>query len=96
MVTWPTSTEDMARSFEVRTRRCAHSRTWATEPGAEESAGSNTVWIESMATTSGATDSMWPSTCGSAVSDTSHRFGGSAPRRSARRRTCWADSSAVT
>ena len=30
------------------------------------------------------------------VSATSHRFGGSAPSRSARSRTCWADSSAVT
>ena len=86
----------MARSLDARTRRCAHSRTCATEPGAELMSGSNTVWIESMATTCGPTASMWSTTCGSAVSDTSHRCGGSAPRRSARRFTCWADSSAVT
>ncbi len=95
-MTWPTRIVDIARSLDARTRRCAHSRTWATDPGAEESDGSNTVWIESIATTSGATESMWASTCGRAVSDTSQRFGGSAPSRSARNRTCWADSSAVT
>ena len=86
----------MVRSFDRRTRRCAHSRTCATDPGAELSSGSNTVWMESIATMSGFTDSMWSITFGSAVSDTSHKWGGSAPSRSARRRTCWADSSAVT
>ena len=43
----------------------AHSRTWTTEPGAEPSSGSKTVWMESTTTTSGSISSMWSRTWGS-------------------------------
>ena len=67
-----------------------------TEPGAPGRSGSRTVWIESSANTSGCTDSTCATTWGSDVSDTTSRLDSSAPRRSARMRTCALDSSAVT
>ncbi len=73
-VTWPTSSVGMLRSFAIRTSRCAHSRTWLTDPGTPGTSGSATVWIESTASTSGATSATWVSTCGSEVSATIRRF----------------------
>ena len=50
-------------------------RTWLTEPGTPGTSGSATVWMESTASTSGATSATWVSTCGSEVSATIKRFG---------------------
>ena len=52
-VTWPTSTMAIPRRFASCTRRCAHSRTWTTEPAVDGRSGSATVWILSITTTSG-------------------------------------------
>ena len=95
LVTWPTSTVARSRLLASRTSRAAHSRTWATDPGAEPSSGSKTVWMESTTTRSGcdlvdlgdqvaAGPSRWPASS----------RGARVPSRSARRRTCWGDSSA--
>ena len=86
----------MPRSFASCTSWCAHSRTCPTEPGAEPSSGSCTVWMESTTSTSGFTSSTAAITDGSDVSDTSHNRPSSVPRRSARKRTCWRLSSADT
>ena len=86
----------MLRSLAMLTNCWAHPRTWVTEPGADPIAGSCTVWIESITTKSGLTSSIAATMWGSAVSANSHRFGRTASRRSARSRTCWALSSAVT
>ena len=53
LVTWPTRTTAMPRSLASRTSRWAHSRTCTTEPGAEPSSGSMTVWMESTTTRRG-------------------------------------------
>ncbi len=53
LVTCPTSSVAMPVSFASRTSRCAPSRTCATEPAAPGESGSCTVWIESIASTSG-------------------------------------------
>ena len=71
-------------------------RTWTTEPGGEPSAGSAMVWMLSTTTSAGQTSSMAATMSGSDVSASSHRSGRTAPSRSARRRTCWALSSALT
>ncbi len=76
--------------------RAAPSRTWLTEPGPPGASGSCTAWIESIAITSGWTASACAHTSGKDVSHTTKRSGVSAPRRSARNRTCAADSSAHT
>ena len=76
--------------------RSAPSRTWLTDPGPPGASGSWTAWIESIAITSGRIASACAHTSGSDVSHTTSRSGASVPSRSARRRTCAADSSAHT
>ena len=71
----------MARSLASRTRRCAPSRTWPTEPGADAISGSNTVWIESTARTSGAISRTRSAIAGSDVSATTSNDGASACSR---------------
>ena len=58
--------------------RCAPSRTCATEPGADAISGSNTVWIESTARTSGAISRTRSAIAGSEVSATTSSDGASA------------------
>jgi hypothetical protein len=53
LVTWPTSTTATPLALAVRVRCAAHSRTCATEPGAEVSWSEYTVWIESITHTVG-------------------------------------------
>ena len=96
LVTCPTRTTLTPRALASATSRWAHPRTWPTDPEAEPSSGSCTVWIESTTTTAGARASTWPTTWGSDVSATSHSAGALTPSRSARSATCRADSSAVT
>ena len=48
LVTWPTSTMVMPLALAARVRCAAHSRTCATEPGAEVSWSEYTVCIESI------------------------------------------------
>ena len=96
LVTWPTRTVATADVLATDSSCDAHSRTWVTVPAVDPSSGSRTVWIESTTTTSGSRSAIARSTFGSEVSESSHNPGSSAPRRSARRRTCCADSSADT
>ncbi len=84
------------RTLASRTRRAAHSRTWLTVPGAAPTSGSKTVWMESTTRTSGPTSSIAARISGRPVSARRCSPGATAPRRSARSRTCAADSSAVT
>ena len=53
LVTWPTSTMQVPPALAARVRCAAHSRTCATEPGAEVSWSEYTVWIESITATAG-------------------------------------------
>ena len=78
------------------TNRWAHPRTCTTDPGADDRSGSATVWMLSMMTSSGLSSSMADTMLGSEVSGNSHRLGRTASRRPARKRTCWALSSADT
>ena len=55
LVTWPTSTMLTPSSLAARVRWAAHSRTCATDPGAEVSWSEYTVWMESITATSGCT-----------------------------------------
>src|SRR6056297_2528027 len=96
LVTWPTSTIATPRSLASFTSRWAQPRTWPTLPGSDPSPGSDTVWIESITTSSGRIRSMASRMCASEVSACSHRSSRVASSRSARRFTCWALSSAVT
>ena len=96
LVTWPTSTTGTPRRLASPTRRCAHSRTCTTLPGADGTSGSAMVWMLSTTTRWGCTWSMAATMWGSEVSGSSHRCGCTACSRSARRRTCWALSSALT
>jgi hypothetical protein len=53
LVTWPTRTTATPLALAARVRCAAHSRTCATEPGAEVSWSEYTVWIESITAMSG-------------------------------------------
>ena len=96
LLTWPTSTVVSPRSLAMAASWRAHSLTWATVPGAEPSAGSAMVCMESTTTTSGSSSPTAPTMAGSDPAGNSHRSGSRAPRRSARSLTCWEDSSAET
>ena len=69
LVTWPTSTTAMPRSLAIDTNRAALSRTWATEPAAEEISGVCTVWMESTTSTLGDTSSTEATMLGTTVSE---------------------------
>ena len=58
LVTWPTSTMQVPPALAARVRWAAHSRTCATEPGAEVSWSEYTVWIESITATAGCSAAM--------------------------------------
>ena len=53
LVTWPTRMMVMPLLLARRVSCAAHSRTCATEPGAEVSCSEYTVWMESITATSG-------------------------------------------
>ena len=97
LVTWPTSNVAMPRSLASRCSRCAPSRTCATDPGPPGASGSWTAWIESIAITSGAHRfDVRARRRAATFRTTTRRSGASVPSRSARSRTCAADSSAHT
>jgi hypothetical protein len=51
LVTWPTRITQVPLCLAKRVSCAAHSRTCATEPGADCSASDHTVWIESITAT---------------------------------------------
>jgi hypothetical protein len=70
LVTWPTSTVVQPLALATRVRCAAHSRTCATEPGAEVSWSEYMVWIESITQKEGCSTgivawmrSSWISAC---------------------------------
>ena len=71
----------------------AHSRTCPTEPGAPVIPSACSVWIESITQTSGRSASSVASTDSSEVSASAGTPSAASPSRSARSRTCAADSS---
>jgi len=95
-VTWPTRNVARPRPLACVMRRAAHSRTWATEPGADSRSGRKTVWIESTISAWGFTSSSAACTAARSVSAHSRSPSPAMPRRSARIFTCAADSSAQT
>ena len=96
LVTWPTSTIHTPLALAARVRCAAHSRTWATEPGADVSWSEYTVWIESMTAISGCTASSVARIFSSPISASTCTCEPSSPSRRARSAT-WAPlSSPVT
>ncbi len=96
LVTWPTSTIGTPRRLASTTSAWAHSLTWVTEPAEEETRWSTIVWMLSITTSVGAVRSIAVTTPARVVSFAIHRSGRTADSRSARSRTCWALSSALT
>ena len=95
-VTCPTSTIATDRFFATRASRPATSRTWPTDPAAPVSPAACSVWTESITQTSGRSASSVASTTSRSVSATTGTRSASSPSRSARSRTCTADSSPET
>jgi hypothetical protein len=89
LVTWPTSTMQVPLALAARVRWAAHSRTWATEPGAEVSWSEYTVWIESITATSGCCACKVARIFSSWISASTLTWELSSPRRRARKAT-WA------
>ena len=103
LVTWPTSTVATCRDLARPTSWSAHSRTWVMLPGTPLARRSPrvagpmaTAWIESITTRSGSASTTELITVPTSVAARISRPGGIGPRRSARSRTWWADSSADT
>ncbi len=80
----------------IRVSCAAHSRTCATEPGADVSASEYSVWIESITATSGLSASSVAWIFSSWISGSSPRLGLSMPSRCARSAICAPDSSPLT
>ena len=82
--------------FACRVSCAAHSRTCATEPGADCSVSLHRVWIESITATAGLPASSAPRMRSSCVSASSRTPPASSDSRRARIAICSADSSPVT
>ena len=95
-VTWPTSTMHTPLDLAARVRCAAHSRTCATEPGAEVSWSEYTVWIESMTATAGCVTSSVARILSSWISAITLTCEPSSPSRRERNATCAPLSSPVT
>ena len=94
-VTWPTRTVVIPFSLAVRMRLAATSRTWLTPPAIPSTSVDCRVCTESTITSSGSVRSICPSARPRSVSAVRRRVSAIAPIRSARERTCAADSSPV-
>jgi hypothetical protein len=75
-------------ALAARVRCAAHSRTWATEPGAEVSWSEYTVWIESITATAGCCAAMVAWIFSSWISASTLTCDRSRPSRRERRATC--------
>ncbi len=96
LVTWPTSTIAVPRLLAMRVSCAAHSRTCATEPGAEVSSSLYIVWMESITHTAGCSASRVALIFSRLISATTRTCEPSSPRRRERSATCAPDSSPVT
>ncbi len=96
LVTCPTSTTAMCRSFASRTSAPVTSRTWVTPPGAPSTSGCAIVCTESITRNDGSTASTWPTTVDRSVSAARYNSSTNASVRPARSRTWAADSSPDT
>ncbi len=95
LVTWPTRMVDIPRCLATAMRAAATSRTWVTPPGTPSTSPAAIVCTESMISSRGDTASTWLMTASRSVSAARYRLSWMAPSRSARSRTCAADSSPV-
>jgi len=86
----------MSLLLAMRVSCAAHSRTCATEPGAEVSCSEYTVWIESITTMSGLSAAIVAWIFSSWISGNRRRLRASSARRLARNAICCADSSPLT
>jgi hypothetical protein len=59
LVTWLTRKTVRPLDLAISRSRAAHSRTWVIEPASEVSPARDMVWIESMITSSGSSNSVW-------------------------------------
>ena len=96
LVTWPTSRMAIRCDFAAWISDAATSRTWVTLPADPSTSALLMVWTESTTTSSGSRVSIWPSTVARSVSLARYRERAIASIRSARVRTCAADSSPLT
>ena len=97
LVTWPTSTSAKPRVLASRISSAAQARTWLTVPGAESSASSQTVWMESITTTAASASPSSPAAMSRSDVAAARPSGVFAsPSRAARSRTCSTASSPDT
>ena len=96
LVTWPTSTVAQPEVLATRVSCAAHSRTWATEPGAELSWSEYSVWIESTTQKAGDSASSVARIFSSWISASTRTRAPVSPSRRARSATCAPLSSPVT
>ena len=96
LVTCPTSTVAMPRSLATAMSAAVTARICVTPPAEPSACALAMVCTLSTTSSPGRTASTWASTAPRSVSAASHRWGSSDPVRSARSRTCAADSSPVT
>ena len=96
LVTWPTRITAQSIRFAASITALAASRTCPTEPGAPVIPSACSVWIESITQAAGRSASSVARTASSEVSASAGTASAASPRRSARSRTCAADSSPET
>ena len=93
LVTCPTNNKVMSRSLQIRMSAPATSRTCVTPPGDPSVVALPIVCTESIMTSCGLTASICAMTAPRSVSEARNKSGSIALMRSARKRTCDADSS---
>ena len=93
LVTWPTMITVMPLDLAMWVSCAAHSRTCATEPGADCSASEYIVWIESITATAGFSDFSCAWIFSRLISASRLSAEASSARRFARNAICCADSS---
>ena len=96
LVTWPINTTAAPVDFAAAASSAAHSRTWATEPGADSTRSVRSVCTESTSTSDGCVSRHGSAIASTLVSASTTSASGSAGRRSARSRICSGLSSPAT
>ena len=96
LVTWPTRIITVPVCLAWRVNCAAHSRTCATEPGADVNASEYTVWIESITATSGLSSASCAKMASRRISGNTGMLASGKSSRRARIATWRADSSPLT
>src|SRR5699024_5072832 len=96
LVTCPTSTTGSPRSLAKATSAAVTERTWVTPPGDPSACAEDIVCTESTMSIPGSTSSTCVNSAPRSLSAARYVSSATLPVRSARNRTCPADSSPVT